>query len=176
MKDVTSLLTQWSYVFHALTHQYVDELYAKLYTWTCYNSTCQYIEHSYLTLIGPWKIYILFLKIQFSILFNWLVSSDLLIIMPPNECHLILLMIANICSGNDLVLSGNMLSPEPMWTQTYVTVWHHKAILSSWHINICPPGMVALFSLKLIKIDQGDLMKYDCNTRSTGILSPRLGR
>ena len=34
------------------------------------------------------------LKIEFSILFYWLVSSDLLMTMPSDECHRILLMIS----------------------------------------------------------------------------------
>ena len=34
------------------------------------------------------------LKLEFSILFYWLVSSDLLMIMPSNECHRTLLMIS----------------------------------------------------------------------------------
>ena len=34
------------------------------------------------------------LKMEFSILFYWLVSSDLLVIMPSDECHRILLMIS----------------------------------------------------------------------------------
>ena len=31
----------------------------------------------------------------------------------------------NIDSGNGLVLSGNKPLPEPMLTQTYVTIWRH---------------------------------------------------
>ena len=34
------------------------------------------------------------LKMEFSILFYWLVSSDLLMIMPSDECHRTLLMIS----------------------------------------------------------------------------------
>ena len=34
------------------------------------------------------------LKMQFSVLFYWLVSSDLLMIMPSDECHRALLMIS----------------------------------------------------------------------------------
>ena len=63
------------------------------------------------------------LKMEFSILFYWLVTSDLLMIMASDECHRTLLMISfNIGSGNGLVLSGNKPLPEPMLILFLVTL------------------------------------------------------
>ena len=49
------------------------------------------------------------LKMEFSILFYWLVSSDLLMIMPSDECHKAFLIISHI---------------GPMLTQSLVALWH----------------------------------------------------
>ena len=45
-------------------------------------------------LIGPWEIWMWFLRIQFLTLFYWLLSSDLLLIMILDECQGTLLMIS----------------------------------------------------------------------------------
>ena len=47
-------------------------------------------------------------KMQFSILFYWSMSSDLLILMPSDEYHRATLMMSqHRCSGEGLVASGN---------------------------------------------------------------------
>ena len=38
-------------------------------------------------------------------------------------------LLVNIASDDSLVLSGNKPLPEPMLTQTCVTLWHHQATL-----------------------------------------------
>ena len=76
------------------------------------------------------------LKKQFSIIFYWLVSSDLLMIMPPDESHGTYWWWVNIGSGNGSVPSGNKPLPDPMLIQIFNTIWHHEATISLWWNNI----------------------------------------
>ena len=73
------------------------------------------------------------LKLQFSISFYWLVSSQclmILVIMPWDECHGTLLVISQHCAGNGLVPLGNKPLPEPMLTEFHVAIWRHQATMS----------------------------------------------
>ena len=65
------------------------------------------------------------LKMLYSILFYWLVYSDLLVIMPSNEYHSPLRMKINIGLGNALVPPGNRPLLQLMLTQIFVAIWRH---------------------------------------------------
>ena len=70
-------------------------------------------------------------KVLSSILFYWLVSSRLLMIMPLDECHGTYLKISQHSSGNGSVPSGNEPLPEPMLTK----ICHHMASLGHNELN-----------------------------------------
>ena len=70
-------------------------------------------------------------KVLYSILFYWLVSSRLLMIMPLDECHGTYLKISQHGSGNGSVPSGNEPLPEPMLTK----ICHHMASLGHNELN-----------------------------------------
>ena len=70
-------------------------------------------------------------KVLSSILFYWLVSSRLLMIMPLDECHGTYLKISQHGSGNGSVPSGNEPLPEPMLTK----ICHHMASLGHNELN-----------------------------------------
>ena len=60
-----------------------------------FNSTYRLsVSHRRFTTHWPLGDLNVILKMQFSILFYWMVSSDLLMIMPSDECHRTLLMIS----------------------------------------------------------------------------------
>ena len=65
----------------------------------------------------------------FSISF---VSSDLLMIMPSDDCHGTLLII-NIGSRNGFVPSGNKSLHEPMLNQICVSIWCNQATVCYQH-------------------------------------------
>ena len=72
----------------------------------------------------------LILKMQYSVLFCWWISSNLLITKPLDECHGTWLMISQHWlrsrgSTNGLVPSGNKPLLEPMLIQIFVAIWRH---------------------------------------------------
>ena len=72
------------------------------------------------------------LKMQFSILFYWLVSSDLLMIIPPDECHRTLLMISQgwfrQCLGTVRQHAITWASVDPVPCHLMASLCHNELI------------------------------------------------
>ena len=87
-------VTQWvlNYVLK-FNGNFVREFFSETFTW--FITSYYQISTTSVVLLTHWPVENLdaFLKIQFSFLFYWLLSSDLLI-MPSHECHGTLLMIS----------------------------------------------------------------------------------
>ena len=84
------------------------------------------LEHVLLNSLAPGKFEWNFRHVIFKqilVIDDWGISCEIALIwMSLSGLHW---WSVNIGSGNDLVLSGNKPSPEPMLTQIFVTIWRH---------------------------------------------------
>ena len=89
--------------------------------------TDTYMRHSASMSLTHWPLGDLGVisKIQISILFYRLVSSEHLMIMPSDQWQSILLITVNNGSGNGLLMLGIKPLPEPMFTQIPVATRRH---------------------------------------------------
>ena len=118
-RDVTPLLMHWSYVFLALTHRYAAHRMGRSLLFWC---------QGYFNSLAPGRFDCNFENAILTVLFHRFVSSDVVIIMPWDECHRTLLMKINIGSGNHLVPSDNKPFPGPMLTQISFAIGCHYSL------------------------------------------------